>query len=341
MKNKMKNKMKTLKNKNKNKKYGKKVGGDVFSFFSSTPTTSTQPILPTNETLSSKAQTASDAAFNLSKKTKLATTASAAAIGALAATGIGIPVAGALTSVLIIAKLMANVRIYNKKLITMLLDVLNIITHGNKLNLAIETVLKYFSEKTNMQIKIDEEIKIRLNSKLQRLMQYLLNLATDDVIDILNKDNTLDSKTREIVLAESNKRNEQSFIKRTYSIANRGFNRNIRSEYKISEIGRELTVINGYFMLMKSQYDMLLNHLKHKLPTETFDGVWDEIVKDESYTSYVLLNMEDYLSTVENNYKDLPEEADTNETSKGETNADETSKGETDIKDVELEINNK
>jgi len=235
-----------------------------------------------------------------------------ATIAGLSATGVGIPVAGALAAVLLIANTMAYMAIANSKLKTVLFDVLNIITHCNNLNKTIEIILETFKKIIiKNPLKIDPEIYDRLKEKLELLMTYLIELATEDMLKILEKDekiqqsdsykiikNECQKRGIKLTLADSVSDKEKSdtifkkpkIISQTIDASGRVLNRTVWAQYTINEVVKDLTIINGYFMLMKSQFDMIIQHYEHNIDSEQRKKIWQTIEQNDSYKTYLSLD---------------------------------------------------
>ena len=107
-------------------------------------------------------------------------------VAGLSATGVGIPVAGALAAVLLITNKLLQMKMSNHGLKTVLYDVINIMNHCNNLNSVIVLIIEEFQniiikKKLTFKIlKIDEEIDIRLKQKLEEIMKYLLSIHAEN-----------------------------------------------------------------------------------------------------------------------------------------------------------------
>jgi hypothetical protein len=236
------------------------------------------------------------------------------AVGALAATGVGVPLAGIIGAILIVAQVMANMAIANSKLKTVLYDVLNIIMHCNKINQVIVLILREFNGKIingTKPYEIDKEILDRLNEKLELLFTYLLGIGEKQMIKLLYssfnnlkiQDKYFDFILEECIqrnititkqegdrINKSNTENSPGYLKRKLESATRVTNRTVWAQYSINEIIKDLAIINGYFMLMKSQFDMIVHHCERTFDPNTVKTIWDQIIIKPEYKAYLSLD---------------------------------------------------
>jgi len=259
--------------------------------------------------LSDAADTAENKGDKLEKGLKDATNAAGVVISVLASSGVGLPLAGALTAILFVANSMTKMAIANKKLIAALLDVLNIVTHCDKLNSTMKFILEVFDKNKNIQkLDMDPEITKRLETKLNNILTFLVNLSTNEMLDVLSKDKQLNDKVKELIQAEVVKRKDSNIFERAKNTSMRVLDRTVKAETKINEILRELTMINGYFMLMKSQFDMIIQRHERVLSDDDKKNIWLEIEakqmgddnKDTNrYNNYLSLDTHAALEKVE------------------------------------------
>jgi hypothetical protein len=261
---------------------------------------------------------ASDSALNTAALSSVVLTGSYignVAVGALAATGVGVPLAGLIGAILIVAQVMANMAIANSKLKTVLYDVLNIIMHCNKINQVIVLILGEFNVKIingTKPYEIDKEILDRLNEKLELLFTYLLGIGEKQMIKLLYssfqklkiEDKYFDFILEECIqrniqitqeqgdrIKKSNSTNSPGYLERKLISVSRMTNRTVWAQYSINEIVKDLAIVNGYFMLMKSQFDMIVHHCERTITDKTIlDGIWGNIMKDDVYRSYLSLD---------------------------------------------------
>ena len=237
------------------------------------------------------------------------------AVGSLAATGVGIPLAGLIGAILIVAQVMANMAIANSKLKTVLYDVLNIIMHCNKINQVIILILREFNGKIingTKPYEIDKEILDRLNEKLELLFTYLLGIGEKQMIKLLYssfqtlkiEDKYFDFILEECIqrniqitqkqgdrIKKSNSTNSPGYLERKLVSVSRMTNRTVWAQYSINEIVKDLAIINGYFMLMKSQFDMIVHHCERTITDKTIlDGIWSNIIDKPEYKTYLSLD---------------------------------------------------
>lgn len=260
------------------------------------------------------------ASNNTAKAAALAGTVAAAAtignvlVGSLAATGVGVPLAGIIGAILVVAQVMAKMAVANINLKTVLYDVLNIVMHCNKINQVVVLILREFNgyNKTNSkkQYAIDSEIEDRLNEKLELLFIYLLGIGEKDMIQLLHDSNTtlnIEEKYSDLILEECLKRgmtsekiNEYANKKNkkksgVFSLAmgtmDRVSKRTIGAQNTINEIIKDLAIVNGYFMLMKSQFDMIVRHCERTITDKVaLADIWGKIENRPEYKTYLSLD---------------------------------------------------
>ena len=94
-------------------------------------------------------------------------------------------------------------------------------------------------------------------------------------------------------IKKSNSTNSPGYLERKLVSVSRMTNRTVWAQYSINEIVKDLAIINGYFMLMKSQFDMIVHHCERTFEPETVKNIWDQIMKEEKnnvYRSYLSLD---------------------------------------------------
>jgi hypothetical protein len=327
-------------------------------------------------------------AFELAGTIAVTSAAGQAIVAGLAATGVGLPIAGLLGIILLLANKLALLFYYNLQLHSTLLDVLNIVSNCFRLNDLINYTTGIFTiyffggaddnnnlidnlntlngenkgvyklllekalEKKNNElekvpdpvpapvlessstqpqqgeiamVKIiekggnpnDEEDKLikwirpnvaiqqRLFDKLNDLTTLLLIIATDDMIRTLYADtqimesgmsNLIEKvyKDRDLKTTEEKKnmtrigrftrafgRNSSKFV--------RGFNRFTNGQFLNQQLINELTLVNGFFMLMKAQYDMTIDYYERSMSKEDWTHIWKKYIQNSSvYIEYLV-----------------------------------------------------
>jgi hypothetical protein len=240
-------------------------------------------------------------------------------VGSLAATGVGVPLAGIIGAILVVAQVMAKMAIANSNLKTVLYDVLNIVMHCNKINQVIVLILKEFNDYNEQNQKkkyeIDNEIKDRLNEKLELLFTYLLGIGEKNMIQLLYDSMStlnIEKKYLDFILeeclqrgmnyekvinyAEEKQRKKSGLFGRAMGTASRVSKRTIGAQNTINEIIKDLAIINGYFMLMKSQFDMIVHHCERDIDKLVLDGIWKKIEVKPEYKAYLSLDTTEMVS---------------------------------------------
>ena len=237
------------------------------------------------------AQYKSDIVKGLAGVSLLTNIARVAVVG-LAASGVGLPLAGVIATALIIANVFAQMNISNLNLKTVMYDTLNIISNSYILNDYInylEYHMKTFNRNTSdnsntntdNSTNLPEEpnqiivgLKARLKDKIMGLISYLLSIATDDMLISLQRDKSATPAIRELVDAENaNRKGFSSFMAR----AGRVVNRTLKADRTTGYIIRDLSIINGYFMLVKSHFDLSLDEFERSLGTERVTIFWKNV----------------------------------------------------------------
>lgn len=305
--------------KNKTRKNRRKTmrGGLFDSLFSSN--SSSSPVAPAKTLIGNSEEANSNAKKSIidmsaAANTKLAsamantaligTVASNVGYGAVAgltASGVGIPLAGAIAGALLIANKLSNMYLNNLKLFPIMFDTMSILTNCYKLNeligKAYEIIQKHLQnvEKPTYElvkkIRIDPEIQKHILSKVNDVTAYLLNIAEDSVLEFLMKDpdiqnnNFLGPVKKEYELRKNNN------VKNFFNKAQRGINRFIYISETKSDIIDNLSLINSFFIIIKSQYDFAL-----QLYEREFGEKWKDVLMEiESTTEY-----QNYLIPVQN-----------------------------------------
>jgi len=286
-----------------------KGGWSLFSTAAATTDAAAVPIVSMSQSLAAAAQKA-----DLETASAAATVAAAAMVGkagvaALASTGVGLPIAGALGVVLLVAYTMSKMVVANKKLWSILSDVLNIISNCYRIDQLVTRTINIctiavfnkqsdiaaqlltnngtalvdenvFNErlaeaqaKKSMPYSVSEpktllqqiepsiELRERLMSKIGSLTAYLLAIAPDKLLnDLKNDSQSSTTGIDTVVNAEYEKRKNRSMIGRRIGAVGRIMNRSMNAAELQTQIINELTIIEGFFMLMKAQYDTTMDY---------------------------------------------------------------------------------
>ena len=299
-------------------------GGGLFDFFfgkKPTPETGVVPTPPlqlmnTEINSANNVTTAQNKIFNFSRKatTKadntIATTDSLATVAkvgytgvvGLTATGIGIPLAGALAGALLIASKLAIMYINNKKLFPIMFDSMTILSNGYKLHELIESAYKKFQTKLQgimpnersiiKEIKIDSEILSHISTKVTEVTAYLLKIADKKVLKTISHDqDIINSKFDKLITQELESREKTGLLSSIYKKIDNTERKLYRllyaSEYK-ADISENLSLINGFFIIIKSQFDFALELYEQELDPILWKEILQEIHASEEYKKYMI-----------------------------------------------------
>jgi hypothetical protein len=287
----------------------------------------------------SKESTAATAAATATIATAatIATKGAYAAVATLSASGVGLPLAGAIAGALLIANKLANLYITNKKLYPIMLDAMNILVNCYRMNdlfekvygimliyiynqdgwkngefleadyaALLQTALSKREEvltkkvggawnlefQTNIvgKIRMDDEIRDQIHTKIEELTSLLLQTATDPLLKQLQTDADINkSGFGKVVQAEMDRRAkvESSIVKRTVAKLDRGINRAFYASDIKDDITDNLTLINGYLMIMKSQYDEMLTLYEREFGDD-WKIIWKLIEQSDEFTDYMV-----------------------------------------------------
>ena len=213
-----------------------------------------------------------------------------ATVGALAATGVGIPFAAVIGGVFLVTSVLIKMKMNNTDLKTVLLDVFNIISNCVRLYELIQIASSTFkTEITTGELKfnIDEEIIQRLNEKLVYLLKNLLEITPDEIVVLLSNmsDKITNTQIMDIINAEKSTR---TGIANKFRAVRRVVKRNVNVLETINNIVKNLSVINSYFMLMKGQFDMACDYYQRHLPN--YSEIWKKIEENDVFTNFLVPN---------------------------------------------------
>jgi hypothetical protein len=212
----------------------------------------------------------------------------------LTLSGVGIPFVGLIGAVFIISNQILRAKEQNLILRTILNDVLVIITNNFRLYKVINKfiqIIENHKDKDNNSIQsfiIDADIIRILYEKMLYLFENLLEISPTEVIKVLVNDKSINSNTELKKVIDTENTNRKTGIMNTLSSLRRVFKRNVNVEKTTNEIVKNISVINGYFMIMKSQFDIATSYYQRHLPVETSVAIWKEIEEDESFKDFLL-----------------------------------------------------
>jgi hypothetical protein len=219
-----------------------------------------------------------------------------AVIIGLTLSGVGIPFVGLVGAVFLISNQLLRAKEQNLILRTVLNDVIVIITNNFRLykviNKSIQIIEKHKENHDIQSFLIDSDVIKILYEKMIYLFENLLELSPTEVIKELVKDKSINSNTKIKNIIETENTNRKTGIMNTLSSMRRVFKRNVNVEKTTNEIVKNISVINGYFMIMKSQFDIATDYYQRNLPAETSVAIWKEIEADESFKDFLLPNDE-------------------------------------------------
>ena len=314
------------------------------------PTSSTKELMSASQKhdIDSQSSATNISLYQIAKEKNAAAATSAAVlsgltlagygvISGLSATGVGLPLAGALAGVLLLSNKMASLYVNNQKTKAVMYDVMNIISNCYRLNDVINKTMGIFTIyiynqtgfativipfkdenqyktlleqaleekaqslgltkqtgggykeefKTNLvgKCSMNEDIKERIREKIEDLTNLLLKNATDRILDILKKDaDVINSGFGEAVKKELTRRNQS--MSKTLSKIKRGLDRTVNSSAIQNDILKDLTIINGFFNILKSQYDMTLELYEREFG-EDWNKIWGVIQSTNEYINYM------------------------------------------------------
>jgi hypothetical protein len=209
----------------------------------------------------------------------------------LTISGVGIPFVGLVGAVFLISNALLKAKENNLTLKNVLNDVLVIITNNFRLykviNKSIQIIEKHKENHNNIQsFIIDSDVVKILYEKMLYLFENLLEICPTEVIKALVNDKSINSnrELNDIIQSENTNR---TGIKNTFSSLGRVFKRNVNSDKTINRIIKNISVINGYFMIIKSQFDIATTYYQRHLPVETSVAIWKEIEADESFKDFL------------------------------------------------------
>lgn len=137
------------------------------------------------------------------------------------------------------------------------------------------------------KLKKNADIDSRLYDKIKRLTLYLLDLSPTPMLTRLNNDKNIhNSGFGKLLQIEMQKRN--TIMSKTFSSANRFYKRTVSSKITTDKIVQELSVINGYYNLMKSQYDFQMDYYSRELLPVEYKKIWNFIERQDEYIYFMV-----------------------------------------------------
>jgi hypothetical protein len=167
------------------------------------------------------------------------------------------------------------------------------------------------------QIRKDPDIQSRLYDKIQYLIVYLFDLSPTKTLQTLYSDASVrNSGIGRLLETEFQKRgvvnttgekdtkiaNFQkapgttmfNIAKSATTMANRAYMRTMEGKTVTNKMVQDLCIINGYFSLMKSQYDFEWDYYARMLKKEEYDRIWSVIQAQQEYKDFMVKeNMDD------------------------------------------------
>jgi hypothetical protein len=257
-------------NKNKNKYTKKRITGGVIDDLIDKSTKDTEDMIK-NARL----------AGNLTKL-------SHGVIIGLTLSGVGIPFVGLVGAVFLISNQLIKAKENNLTLKNVLNDVLVIITNNFRLYKVINKSIQIFEKHNTIQpFIIDASVIKILYEKMLYLFENLLEISPTEVITALVNDKSINSNTELKDIIQIEYKNRNSGIKNAFASLNRTFRRNVNSDKTTNRIVKNISIINGYFMIMKTQFDIASDYYQRNLPLETNSKIWKEIEADESFKDFL------------------------------------------------------
>jgi len=137
------------------------------------------------------------------------------------------------------------------------------------------------------KISIDPEIQSHILFKVNDVTAYLLNIAEDNVLEFLMKDPDIQNNNfLGPVEKEYNLRKKKN-IKNYFNKVQRGINRFVYVSETKSDIIDNLSLINSFFIIIKSQYDFALQLYEREFGEE-WKNILTEIENTKEYANYLI-----------------------------------------------------
>lgn len=278
-------------------------GGGLFDFFKRKPTQNNyiadkekvaMQFNPIGPSIIKESQRATDnVTSNQANAATIITQAGYGTVAGLAATGVGIPASAALLGGMLISNKLANMFIDNKKLFPIMLDSMIILSNCYNLHALIKKSYEIIRNRMNTlvvsdpehklmveNIGIDNQILNHISKKVSEVTAFLLSIADNNQIKMLLADVEIQkSGFLAPVQTEFNTRKSSNWVMKKFNKIYRGTSRFIYVKETRSDIVDNLTLINAFFIIIKSQFDFALPFYKEELESE-----WSAILKETHST---------------------------------------------------------
>jgi len=200
----------------------------------------------------------------------------------LVATGIGIPLAGALFLASNLAKMAGD----NIELQNMFGDITLILKKcyllNNLINKTMITFIQEFKKQPqNTTFSIDKDLETRIENKIESITKLLIKIAPQETIDEYKK--VLDNQVNENGKTYNYTSKESSM----YSRYKQKFNNFIKSASYKELIIRELVILNSLFIIYNSNFDWSIQLYERKLATEQVKEIWKTIEQTPDFKEYL------------------------------------------------------
>jgi len=200
------------------------------------------------------------------------------AIPFLAASGVGLPLAGALY----LAKQLSDMYIDKLQLKMMFIDLILILENCYFLDKLIFKSNEIFNTHLSM---INEGIIIILDENLQRRILDKINLITKLLASISSE------KAKKIFLSMFNENNANGINDdRYFSKFRSKIDRMFNSKFYKEIILRELSILNSLFILYNSKFDWIIQFYERKIyikDPNIVTNIWNEIEKTDEFKFYL------------------------------------------------------
>uniref|UniRef100_A0A6C0EI65 Uncharacterized protein n=1 Tax=viral metagenome TaxID=1070528 RepID=A0A6C0EI65_9ZZZZ len=221
-----------------------------------------------------------------------------AIITGIAASGIGVPLASGIAVVLVVIKNIALLLVDMWKLKSIIPDVINILFYNllllkymNKTEEIISIKIKT-EKKSETSIKPDNNlIEQRIFEKINILLSYLLKSV--DIAILKKLINNIDIKNisslYKIISDEINLRESRlKIVEKLRQICNK-FASFIDSQRIIINIISDLSIITGFFNILKSKFDTLLILIQHKYSIY-WSQILETVINSDEYKQFMNKN---------------------------------------------------
>jgi hypothetical protein len=138
-------------------------------------------------------------------------------------------------------------------------------------------------------ISIDVNIINLLAEKIGLLINYMLSISTDSLLEkLLMNNQVIKSGLLNIIKDEIESRKNKSSLVKYYIDFKKTFYRSAFAYTIEDKIEKQLITINTLFMLMKSQYDFIVDFYKSQNDGDEWNKLWKLITLSKEYTSYMI-----------------------------------------------------